>query len=335
MAALLVLAAELGLHSDAFLERYRSVFAAGRAFDKTRYAETRCPSLLVLGNSRADNGFDPRTIRNALDFRVEREAFNLGVPGADTRVLAGIVDRIDSAGCLRDGGVRYAVLSLDEALVQKIDTLGQEVFLANRRQMWSDGQYHDALRTIVRLYGYSTNLRQLREPASLQRFASATLHDTDPVGGAAAQHLGYRAGTGSLQDMQSALKQDAGSLAPPDPVNLRHLWRMLDLFEARGVRVAVVFPPLLNRELLYVSASSSEAAPYRAIVDKLRRRQLPLITLDVTPPPRDLSDFVNVGHLNERGAQRYSRLLGQKLNRVWGADSPLPRDYGQARPAAS
>lgn len=334
VAALLLFAVELWLHTDAFLYRYRSVFAAGRALDKTRYAEAHCPPLLVLGNSRADNGFDPRTIRRHLEVPIDREGFNLGIPGADSRVLAGILDRLDAAGCLRTGGVRYVVLSLDEALVQAIDSLGQEVFFADARRMWADRQHRDALRAVLRLYGYSTNLRQLREPATLQRFVQATLYDADPVGGGAALHLGYRAGFGGLQDRQSALRQEAGSLAPPDPVNLRHLWRMLDLLDSRGVRVAVVFPPLLNRDVLYLSASTPEGAPYRVIEVELRRRNVPLISLD-EEQTREPSEFVNAGHLNDRGAQRYSRLLAQALNRAWCVEAlPLGSSRRQ-RPEAS
>lgn len=333
VAALLLIAVEFLLHTDTFLHRYRSVFAAGRALDKTLYATENCPSMLLLGNSRADNGFDPRTVASGLGNPLERGAFNLGVPGADARVLAGIVDRLDAAGCLREGGVRKVVLGLDEALVQPIDTLGQTVFFAPSGRLWNDGQYHDALRATVRLYGYTSNLRQLREPASLQRFIQATVASVDPVGGGAAQHLGYRAGFGGLQDAQSAQLQEASSVAPPDPVNVRQLWRLLDLLDARGVQVAVVFPPLLNREVLYVAGEMPDAAPYRAMAEELRRRAIPLITLS-DGQPRLASEFVNPGHLNDRGAQRYSRLLAQALQRVWGPDAAPPAN-ARAQAAAS
>lgn len=333
VGALLLLAVELSLHTDAFLHRYRSVFAAGRALDKTLYAQAQCPPMLLLGNSRADNAFDPRTIGTQLSFPIEREAFNLGVPGADSRVLAGIVDRIDAAGCLRAGGVRYVVLSLDEALIQAIDSLGQEVFFAGLSRMWSDGQYHDAFRSLLRLYGYATNFRQLREPGSLLRFLTATFVDTDPVGGGASLHLGYRAGFGGLQDNQSALRQEAGSLAPPDKANTRNLWRMLDLLKARGVNVAVVYPPLLGREVLYLSAPTAEAAPYHAIEAELRRRSIPVVVLDEAGV-RDPAEFVNAGHLNDSGAQRYSRLLAQSLNRIWRAAALPTKDGHGARPGA-
>ncbi len=332
VAALLLLAFELWLHTDSFLYRYRSVFAAGRALDKTLFAERRCPPLLLLGNSRADNGFDPRAVREHLRGGIEREAFNLGVPGADSRVLLGIVGRLDAAGCLRPDKTSHLVLALDESMVQAIDSLGQEVFFAGARQLWADAQYHDALRAVLRLYGYTNNLRQLREPATLLRFVQATLHDVEPVGGGAALHLGYRAGFGGLQDQQSASQQEAGSLAPPDAVNLRQLWRMLDLLEARGVRIAVTFPPLLNRDVLYLSTATVEGAPYRANAAELRRRRIPLPALDAGAP-RDAAEFVNAGHLNDRGAQRYSRLLAESLNAVWGADTP-PAGRAARRPSA-
>ena len=227
LVAVLILAlAETGLHGDGFLYRFRSVFAAGRALEKIRYVETHDPELLILGNSRADNGFDPRTVVHATQLELPRGAFNLGLPGADARVLDGVVERLDRAGKFGPQGVRYVVLSLDEALVQPIDSLGQEVFFADPRLEWADGQYRDALRSVIRLYGYSANLAQLREPAVLTRFVQAMFHDSDPVGGAAREHLGYRAGFGGLQDAQAARLQDTEAVAPPSPVNER---RLLDL----------------------------------------------------------------------------------------------------------
>lgn len=324
VGAALLLAVEVWLHTDAFLYRYRSVFAAGRALDKTGYAERHCPHLLIIGNSRADNGFDPRVIDRESRVPLQGSIFNLGIPGADSRVMAGIMERVDAAGCLRPHGVRYVVLALDEALVQSIDSLGQEVFFARVADLWTDGQYQDAFRAVFRLYGYSANLRQLREPATLQRFIRASREDVDPVGGGAAEHLGYRAGFGGLQDAQAAVRQEGGSILPPDETNVRHLWRMLDRLSSRGVQVAVVFPPLLNRDVRYVADAGSAGSPFLAIADELRRRGIPLISLD-SGLPRDPSEFVNAGHLNDRGARRYSALLARALNGIWG---------GVATPAA-
>ncbi len=316
VAAALLLGLEFFLHGDAFLYRYRSVFAAGRALDKVIYAERHPPELLILGNSRADNGFDPATVRASLGNERVRRAFNLGVPGADARVLAGIVGRLDARGLFGGDGIRFVVLVLDEALVQPIDSLGQEVFFADRPQMWNDGQYLDAFRATLRLYGYSANLRQLREPGTLARFVHASFAQVDPVGGAAAAHLGYRAGFGGLQDNRAAMQQETGSSAAPAPSNVAHLRRTLDLLAARGVQVAVVYPPLLNRDVLYLAGPDRERSPYRAIVTELERRHVPQIALD-RGPPRNPAEFVNPGHLNDLGAQRYSALLGQALAQLW------------------
>jgi hypothetical protein len=206
-------------------------------------------------------------------------------------------------------------------MVQAVDTLGQEVFFAPIGSLLRDGQYKDAMRAGLRLYGYTDNLRGLREPASLQRFVQATLHDAEPLGGGAARHLGYRAGFGGLQDQAAAQQQELGSRAPPDAVNLRHLWRMLDLLQLRGVHVAVVFPPVLGRELLYRGGPPAARAPYQDVVDELARRGVPMIALD-DAAARDPAEFVNAGHLNDLGAQRYSRLLAQALNRTWEAAAP-------------
>jgi hypothetical protein len=131
-------------------------------------------------------------------------------------------------------------------------------------------------------------------------------------------HHGYRAGWGGLQDREAALRQEASSEAPPDEANIKVLWRMFDLLAARGVRVAVVFPPLLNRDVLYLSTATSEGAAYRRIAEEIRHRGIPLIRLD-GGPPRNPSEFVNPGHLNDQGAQRYSRLLAQALKQIWGS----------------
>jgi hypothetical protein len=316
VAALLLLAVEFLLHTDEALYRIRSVFAAGRAIDKVLFVERNAPDLLIMGNSRADNAFDPATVAAAMGAAAPARMFNLGLPGADARILYGIARRLDDAGVLGGGGVAFVVLSLDEALVQNVDTLGQEVFFTDRTAMLADAQYHDWFRSLLRVYGYAGNFRQLREPGTAQRLLRAIHRDTDPLGGGAAEHLGYRAGIGELQDRDAALRQEAGSRAPPSEDNVRNLWRLLDLLQQRGVGLAVVFPPLLNRNVLYLGAGSVEAIPYEAIFRELEKRGIPVVTLD-DQVPRDVAEFVNAGHLNDRGAQRYSRLLGRALAEIW------------------
>lgn len=44
--------------------------------------------------------------------------------------------------------------------------------------------------------------------------------------------------------------------------------------------------------------------------------------------PRDVRQFVNAGHLNDRGAQRFSALLGEQLRRM---ASDAKADAGELR----
>ena len=333
VGVMLLLSVETWLHSDDFPYRFRSVFAAGRAMDKVLFVEANCPSLLIVGNSRADNAFDVGVVRRVAELPQLPRAFNLGLPGADARVLSGILDRLDSRRCLGGAGVQYVVLALDESLLQRVDSLGQDVYFASRRNLWADGQYHDLLKATLRLYGFTQNLRQLREPATLKRFIDACRGDVEPVGGSAATHLGYRAGFGGLQNRDSALLQDAGSMAPPDAANVKHLWRMLDLLKARSVQVAVAFPPLLNRELLYLDAERPQSAPYTLIAAELKQRGIPLLALDAGQT-RNADEFVNAGHLNDLGAQRFSQLLGQALHQIWTREA-LTVNFAKPRPGTS
>jgi hypothetical protein len=329
VALLLLCAVEGWLHTDSFLLKFRSVFAAGRAMDKVVHVEQHRPGLLILGNSRADNGFDPRTVLAHFEPALARGAFNLGLPGADMRVLSGIVDRLDRAAVFGGDGTRIVLLVLDESLLQAVDTLGQDAFFAGTGRLWAEGQFHDAFRATLRLYGYADNFRQLREPAVLQRFITALHTDVDPVGGSASEHLGYRAGVGELQDDAAARQQEAGSKAPPSDVNVRQLWRTLDVLASRGVRVVVVHPPLLNREVLYLTPERPEAAPYLAISKALDQRGVAQIALD-PGGLRNPKAFVNAGHLNDVGARRYSALLGQALRQQMAVPDGPP-STGPAR----
>lgn len=315
-AVVLLALVEAGLHSDAFLYRYRSVFAVGRAMDKLRYVESQVPQVLIAGNSRVDNAFDPVTLQANLPGTAPGEVFNLGMPGADARAFHGVLVRLASQGLLGRGRIGKVVIGLDEGFLQPGDSLGYAVFFASRRTMWQEGEYGDLLRSWVRLWGYADNLKELREPAKLERFVAATLKEVDPVGGGAYQHLGYRAGFGGLQEAGQAILQEAGSTQPPDPRLVRYFRRCLDILASHGVDIAIAFPPLLNREVLYISRSDPRATPYSEIASELASRGIPMIALD-PGGKRSADEFINAGHLNDRGAQRFTRLLADELQRAW------------------
>lgn len=313
--ALVVLAgAEWALHGDALMHRLRSVFAVGRAVDKVLYVERNPPKLLVIGNSRMDNGVDPRTVAATLGESVT--AFNLGLPGANATVLRGIVERFDADGLFVAGRIERVLVGLDEGLVQPGDALGYEVFFVDRPLGAS--RPIDYLRTHLRLWGYSDNLKQLREPAKLVQLANALLASVDPVGGGAADRLGYRPGFGAAQDAEQVARQEAGSAAPPDPEVVADFFTFIELLNRRGVEVEVVFPPLLNRTVLYLDPAHPGAAPYLAILRSLEARGVPMYALAAGERMRP-AEFINAGHLNNAGAQRFSVMLAMAMTRGGGA----------------
>jgi hypothetical protein len=315
-ALLLLLLIEATLHTDAFALRYRAVFAAGRAMDKLTYVESTVPGLLIVGNSRVDNGFDPEAIAARLGVAKHGRIFNFGLPGSDTRTLFGLLTRLDRRKLLGPSRIEAVVIGLDEGYLRPADSLGYEVFFADRTTMLASGEYRDLARSLVRLWGFSDNLKELREPAKLERFIQASRSSVEPIGGAAAQFAGYRAGFGGLQDAAQMMMQEAGSKEPPDPTRIDYLKRSLDLLEARGVRVAIVYPPLLNREVLYLAGDDEAAKPYLDVAGQLRARRVSLIGLE-PGVRRDPAEFINAGHLNDRGAKRYSALLADSLLALW------------------
>ena len=181
-AALILLCAELALHSESIMQRYRSVFAVGRAMDKLHHVEKQPPRVLFMGNSRTDNGIDPRAVSHALG-RPAAYSFNLGLPGANVLIYHGIVERLDARGLLGAQGIHTVVLGLDESALQEDNLLGYVGFLADRAVLWESGRYQDWLGSYLRLWSYSANLRQLREPDKVLRFIEASSRQVDPIGG--------------------------------------------------------------------------------------------------------------------------------------------------------
>ena len=159
-ALLLLLVPEAVLHTDEFFFRYRAVFAAGRAMDKLSYVEANAPTLLIVGNSRVDNGFDPGAIASRLGTENRGRMFNFGLPGSDTRTLFGLLTRLDRKELLGPSRIEVVLIGLDEGYLQPADALGYEVFFADRATMFEKGEYRDLARSLLRLWGYSDNLKE-------------------------------------------------------------------------------------------------------------------------------------------------------------------------------
>ena len=198
VALLLLAGVEYVLHTDAFLYRYRAVFAAGRAMDKLLALEAAPPTVLAVGNSRVDNGVHPEVFARETGLR----AFNLGLPGA----VEGVIERLAERGMFGPGRVEQVLFGLDDGYFQRVGGLGYEVFFDRRERLLEHGRHRDWLRSVLRLWGYVDSLRTLQEPAKLIRFVEATFGDVASWGGNARDNAGFRAA-------DEVGNQDAGQAA--------------------------------------------------------------------------------------------------------------------------
>ncbi|MBI2798817.1 MAG: hypothetical protein HYX63_00795 [Gammaproteobacteria bacterium] len=304
---------EGSLHSDAFLMRYRAVFAAGRAMDKVLNVERAPPQLLVIGNSRADNGVVPAE----LTAQTGLSSFNLGIPGTDACNQYGIALRLARKDRLGAGRIERVLLVLDEGFLQATDGLGYSVFFDDRRRLLKQGRFIDWGKSWFRLWGFAPSLKTLQEPEKLIRFAQASIRDIAPWGGNARDNRGFRAAeSGKFQDAAQLAAQEVGSTAAPAAPTIECLFDMIGLFQAHDVKVAVAFPPLLNRMTRYEQSATGVAAPYRAVRERLVSRGVVVVEVD-NARLRNPAFFANAGHLNADGAQRYSAALGARLNAAW------------------
>ena len=100
---------------------------------------------------------------------------------------------------------------------------------------------------MFRLWGFSPNLKGLREPARFQDFIAATLTDRDPWGGSALENFGFRA-------KQERLTPAERNVVPvqdtPEALDMQarvYLLTALDRLLARGISVGVFFTPQYRR----------------------------------------------------------------------------------------
>ena len=308
---LVLLGVELYLHNDDFLHRYRSVFAVGRAADKITHVVKMQPTIVFMGNSRVDNGVAPELVSSILNLRRE-EVFNLGMPGQTTRVLSGVVRELERRGALSAAQLQCVMIGLDATLFDGVDELNYSVFFADRWEMAAAGEYRDLLSSVFRLWGFSPNLKGLREPARIQDFFAATLTDRDPWGGSVQDNLGFRAKHERLTPAQSKEVPDQEA---PEALDIRtrvYLLSALDRLLARGISVGVFFTPQYRRSNEFEWKGTGNDT-YRQLLADIQARGVALIHVaDMETYGADL--FSNPDHLNEEGARRYSTALAQAMS---------------------
>lgn len=307
---LVLLGVELYLHNDDFLHRYRSVFAVGRAADKITHVVKMQPNIVFMGNSRVDNGVMPEVVSATLNLP-RGDVFNLGIPGQDTRVLSGVVRELERRGALSADQLHCVMIGLDATLFSPADNLNYSIFFADRWDMAAAGEYRDLFSSVFRLWGFSPNLKGLREPARFQDFIAATLTDRDPWGGSALENFGFRA-------KQERLTPAERNVVPvqdtPEALDMQarvYLLTALDRLLARGISVGVFFTPQYRRSNEFESTGTGYDS-YRQLLADIKVRGVALI--HVTEMGTYGADmFSNPGHLNEQGALRYSTSLAQAM----------------------
>lgn len=313
IGCLLLGAVEAWLHSDDFLHRFRAVFAAGRAMDKILTVTDHPPELLVLGNSRVDNGIEPGVMEETLTL----DTFNLGVPGADACNLAGIVQRLDKAGVWGGNGVRQALFGLDEGLFQRTSGLGYAVYFDDRSTLLAQGRIREWIGSWVLLYGYNDSLRTLQEPEKFLRFLRAFSGKVESWGGSARASDGFRAADEVANQASDEFGHQPPTNAPPPPdkAQVACLAASLDLLQQRGVQVFAFPTPALDRPSLLSRHAPGWSKNHGAVSALLSARSIALVDPDFSHL-RVASNFANPGHLNRLGAGRYSRLLAETMDQT-------------------
>jgi len=307
---LVLLGVELYLHNDDFLHRYRSVFAVGRAADKITHVVKMQPNIVFMGNSRVDNGIMPEVVSATLNLR-RGDVFNLGIPGQDSRVLSGVVHELERRGALSAVQLQCVMIGLDATLFYPVDNLNYAVFFADRWDMAVAGEYRDLFSSVFRLWGFSPNLKGLREPARFQDFIAATLTDRDPWGGSVQDNLGFRA---KQERLTPAQVNEVPDQEAPEALTIRartYLLTALDRLLARGISVGVFFTPQYRRSNEF-EWNGPDNDTFKQLLADIQARGVALIHVaDMGTYGADL--FSNPGHLNEAGARRYSTALGQAM----------------------
>ena len=304
IAALLLVGVEAILHADAFLYRYRSVFAAGRAMDKLLALEARPATVLAVGNSHVDNGFSPAVfVREA-----GLSAFNLGLPGAEACNIEGVIGRLADRQLFGKGRIEQVLFGLDDLYFRRVGGLGYEVFFDEPGRLLEQGRYLDWLRSKIRLWGYADSLRSLQEPAKLVGFAKATVGQVESWGGNARDTAGFRAADAFANQDDAQLRVPTAQ-EPPDAQVLECFRATVERLQRAGVEVSVFFLPTLRGANAF---SGSAAGAFGALKAELAAQGVRLLEIDST----DLvaaEYFANPGHLNQRGAALFTQRLSARL----------------------
>lgn len=307
VAAALLLALEICLHMTPWMQRYRAVFASGRLIDKLMYVSEVSPQLIVIGNSRIDNGIDPTVIAAELSI-ARQEVFNLGIPGANTRVIQGATHWLLERNSLSNS---HVLLGLDPSLFSLNEELGYSVFVLDKSQAWQLGDYAAWRDSWFRLWGFANNLKGLREPQKMIQWFQASTGELAAWGGELNTNQGFRAKQGVLSEAQQQAVSSELATTPLDVTAYQYFISAIKEWRDHDVAISVFFPVVFaNGEVISVQQGFTEFDFKRLKTDLSR------LGVRFLNSPKAASygaeDFFNPGHLNVTGAEKYSQWLAQE-----------------------
>jgi hypothetical protein len=260
---------------------------------------------LFLGNSLALYGLDPDAFAGAFEAQAGQRprCFNFAVPGIAASgmvAIAGILARDHRPGLMIYGVTpRDFNDAADAPAVETIPWVRYRSGVVTLDGWLAEHSY--AYRYYLTVAG-----GHLHDPSSLRKFAAGAprgfyANTTAAVFDQAAFERARRLVSGQMEHAASDVQLQA-----------------LDgLLELRGTDVQVLLVEL-PLHLPVAEWSPAAAATYRRVMDRVQRRALAAAVPLWTPPP-DLvpaDGWIDLWHLNARGAAIFSRWLGERAARA-------------------
>jgi len=315
VATLLLILVEFAFHQDEIVQKYRSVFAAGRLMDKIDYINNYKPKLIVAGNSRIDNGIDPMTAKNLISSD-SVDIFNLGIPGSNMRVIQGVTNYITANNNPLNSVSDHILIGLDPGLFILEEQLGYSIFFGDRKEMWNQQDFHWLLASIFRLWGFSPNLKGLREPDKLQKFIKASFSQVEAWGGDVTTNKGFRAEEGILSVKEQHNTEDFKNTMVLDNRAINYFMKIINDLKNQDIEVAIFYPLVYKNGKVIPVSELFEPDDLQLITDFLKKKNIRFIS-DIETDDFTFNDFFNPGHFNSKGAEKFTRKLITRLMNEW------------------
>lgn len=301
------------------VDRGLSVFLAN-AFERVELGDAAAlvnrarrvrADVVILGSSRAQRHYDPRILEEAL----HRSVYNAGCDGQFMPYTRGVTDLL-----LRDYAPKLMIVDVDPVMIlhsqtyyDRIASLGP--FVAEspviREMIYRRGPL-EPLKYALASFRYNSKiLAMLSYPWARDRTIDGFL----PLDGAMAPRGDADVGNAGPRKPQPEPQADA--------YLVELLRQSIRAARAADTKVVLVASPRWTSDGRNDPRTANLLAMFPEIAREEDVRYL-AFTQDDTPAFRDPSLFADAAHLNRRGAELFTRLLGERLREYGYAPSPGP-----------